>query len=311
MQLYNFILDHASAHMRYLGTEIDRWRTLQHMAFDVQGPMHNICLHVGSSIGRTHPAAQPMCYRLFRYITMAHVLMYRGINDTWRFTHEAFAGVSLLQGGAEKKALRSLKNEAREGMDTWVANVLQRMMKKELLPKDMQFHLQQNLSLLRGRAGGSGDKRGMQPPISETILMRLLVLVQVLLFTAGFAGKWASFRAGPGYYSHSDVGNQWACEDTVQPFFASCIVNLVFSFQLSLACALRNPFDNEFDDINPNVMVQETMRICWHNLNQAHLDLPEEEETAARGGTWAYLVLGLGLGLGLGLLGDAGALAMV
>ena len=58
--------------------------------------------------------------------------------------------------------------------------------------------------------------------------MRVLVELQVLLFTVGFAGKWAQLREQSGYFGSSDentyasrassLGNQWTCSDSMQPF---------------------------------------------------------------------------------------------
>jgi hypothetical protein len=256
----------------YAFSEIGRWKDMVSAAWKVQGALHNLALLVGSNLQNDED--QKIAYRFYRYLTLVHMLQFKGLTEIFQFDYDALENVSLIDSDEsvkERAALTACRDKDRDGVITWIGMLLRQCIDHGHLPTDQANLLFEQLSRLRGDCVTLHDLLSFQPPISLAILMQILMEIQVATHAAGVAGSYAQSNYEVQKSLDGDV--QWSCEMSWQPALSAMVTTVVFASIITLCEWLRLPFRGDFDDVNAEFLVFSSARTCFHTLKHGHINM--------------------------------------
>ena len=111
--------------MGYVVYAVGRWRGFQETGFYIIGKLNNTALLVGSAVKDRHcVAAKHLCYRVWRYLTVVHILCYRALDSNGWFA--ALTVEDLVKNGLlteeEAELLPAADNTMHDVVISWISD---------------------------------------------------------------------------------------------------------------------------------------------------------------------------------------------
>eukprot|EP00277_Geminigera_cryophila_P024202 CAMPEP_0179462078 /NCGR_PEP_ID=MMETSP0799-20121207/44575_1 /TAXON_ID=46947 /ORGANISM="Geminigera cryophila, Strain CCMP2564" /LENGTH=923 /DNA_ID=CAMNT_0021264863 /DNA_START=81 /DNA_END=2854 /DNA_ORIENTATION=- len=240
----------------YLGYAVSRWRGFQDLSFWILGSLNSTALVVGSSTndGAHSHASKRLTYRVYRYLTVTHILCHKVLGmNRWltALTFDDLVRLGLLTD-YEALVLENDADRAHEIVNSWVAmEMFDGSRKDGLLHRrltcDMATKIRSNIGAFHGHFS-------LGQPNLWSGLMRLVcdLLVALLVFGNPFSG----FLFANGPMQWTVVVYTWL---TVMPYLsASTIVK-----------CLSNPYTSSHDMFNATAVIAWGERTQFQNLRCA------------------------------------------
>jgi len=237
--------------MSYVVYAVGRWRGFQQMGYDVMGAISNTALLVGSSI--INPACEKskqLAWRVYRYLTVAHILGYRQhAPSPWfqELTLQDLIECGLLTR-EEGAAIEPAQNTMHELVCSWVSTEMFDGCEKGLLSKSLIVVMPTNI---RGCIGGIKGNLLTNQPNLWAALMRLVSDLLILMFVIG--NPAAHFMYESGSFQFYVV-----LYTTCQTIPYMCIHMLVRT--------LADPYKSHHDMFNTDSVIAWAERACFTNL---------------------------------------------
>lgn len=247
----------------YLAYTVGRWRGFMWLGLTVQGKMHNMGVILGGSFCQPETReARELAFRLYRYLTLCHVLLYK-MHSSW-LNHTTWADlVSLgLATHDEVKTLESVAYKTGWPWDTvttWINMEVQRAAEAGQLSFIGAQKAVELSAEIRGSLTGFKGIFIINQPNQWQALMKVVIDLLILIYIVSSA--FTSFE-------------YWLGSFQLITFASVFLLTMPFVFSSSMIEQLNNPYYGRMDLLNIDGFISATERTNFASLRAAFEHTP-------------------------------------
>ena len=237
--------------MGYVVYAVGRWRSFQEAGFTVIGKLNNLALLVGSAVkDRNNEASMQLCYRVYRYLATAHMLLYKTVQNQGWFG--ALTLQDLVENGLltqqETLELSTPSIAMHEVVITWISDEMYSGVQQGLLCETLRSTLPAEI---RGWMGAVSASALVNQPVLWSALMLLVCDLLVLLFVLGNPLASFMYEVGP-FQSYV--------------FFFTVLQTVPYLCVHMLVKTLENPYQGSHDMFDTAALVAWSERSTFNFL---------------------------------------------
>jgi len=236
----------------YVGYIVTRWQNYQSLGFGVQGRIHDIGVMVGGSLKQPEqPETQQFVFRIYRYLNLVHLLLYKTKNAWFSdLTSEDYVSLGLMTP-EEAQILEPMDNMMRDCVVGWLSCEVQSAIEKGICERSMAVSCIDNVGYLRGKCASFHDMFETNHPNTWATLMQAVVDMLICIYVVGTALTAFNYEQG-----------------CFQPF---CLIFTIFLSLPFLCCSrifrqLSNPYVGRHDTLSVDALMSSTEQSIFATL---------------------------------------------
>jgi predicted membrane chloride channel (bestrophin family) len=239
----------------------------------LRGQLINLTVVVGATVDNSCRENLVTKYKLYRYLTMLHFMVYKGIvpDQMKQFTFDHWVAKGLLEPH-EAQALKDTKLPL-ETIVGWAADLVTAQSKTDVTV-DGYINTTMVKKVVQCRAAASSlvDTCSWLPPISQAQLLAVIVEFFIMITPMSFViyaaepilcyNKWKESGAISGscstYIRVPGEMPRYSQPTLVWTMIGSACLSLFFVGLLNMVRIVEDPFGDDLDDLNPDALLMKT-----------------------------------------------------
>ena len=183
----------------YLGYIVAKYRDWLVNCHATQGKIHNLAITLGGAVTNPEdPQTRKALFRIYRYLTLSHFLLYRGVHQ--EFSEMALESDVVLRGlitTSESKTLMPARNRQRDTVLVWLIAAIHQMWRDGQIDAE-PINFNDHVNELRTRYARFHDLFQRNSPNAWTATMLVVTDILILIVLCGFPFRMTVWTPGKG-----------------------------------------------------------------------------------------------------------------